>query len=128
MLNLLLGPVAQIAGSWVEGKVEETKANAAAKVEKAKAAAEVQKKIAAGDVDWEKSMADATASSWKDEFFSVIFGIWFIGNFLPWFDEYYDHAYQRLSAAPEWLTWTFMSIVAASFGFRSIGALTGKKR
>lgn len=127
MINIL-SAVAGIAGNWVDGKVEETKAKAAVKVEKAKAEAEVQKKIAAGDIDWEKSMADATATSWKDEFFSVIFGMWFIGNFLPYFDEYYDHAYERLNVAPEWLTYTFMTIVFASFGFKSIGAFMGKKR
>ena len=48
MLKMLLGPVANIAGNWVDGKVEETKAKAAVKVEKAKADAEVQKRVARG--------------------------------------------------------------------------------
>ena len=29
MLNLLIGPITQLAGTWLEGKVEKTKANAA---------------------------------------------------------------------------------------------------
>ena len=126
MLNIF-NAVAGIAGNWVNGKVEETKAKAVVRVEKAKADAEVQKRVAAGEIDIQRAQADATDNSWKDEWFSVIFGLWFIGNFIPYFDEYYDHAYQRLSAAPEWLTYTFMSIVAASFGFKSIGVLRGKK-
>jgi hypothetical protein len=28
MLNLLIGPLAEIAGTWMSGKVEQTKANA----------------------------------------------------------------------------------------------------
>lgn len=127
MLRMLLGPVADIAGNWVDGKVEETKAKAAVRIAKAEADAEIQKRVAAGDIDIQKSQADSMDGSWKDEWFSVIFGLWFIGNFVPYFDEYYDHAYERLGQAPEWLSWTFMSIVAASFGFKSIGALRGKK-
>ena len=126
MLNIF-NAVAGIAGNWVNGKVEESKAKSAVKVAKAQAEAEVQKRVAAGEIDIQRAQADATDSSWKDEWFSVIFGLWFIGNFIPYFDEYYDHAYQRLSAAPDWLTYTFMSIVAASFGFKSIGVLRGKK-
>ena len=126
-MKMLLGPVASIASNWVEGKVEETKAKSAVKIAKAQADAEISKRVAAGEIDIQKAQADSMDSSWKDEWFSSIFGLWFIGNFLPFFDEYYDHAYQRLSAAPEWLTWTFMSIVAASFGFKSIGAFRGKK-
>lgn len=126
MLNIF-NAVAGIAGNWVNGKVEESKAKSAVKVAKAQAEAEVQKRVAAGEIDIQRAQADATDNSWKDEWFAVIFGLWFIGNFIPYFDEYYDHAYQRLSAAPEWLTWTFMSIVAASYGFKSIGMLRGKK-
>lgn len=126
MLNIF-NAVAGIAGNWVNGKVEESKAKSAVKVAKAQAEAEVQKRVAAGEIDIQRAQADATDNSWKDEWFSVIFGLWFIGNFIPYFDEYYDHAYQRLSAAPDWLTYTFMSIVAASYGFKSIGMLRGKK-
>ena len=127
MLRMLLGPVADIAGNWVDGKVEETKAKAAVRIAKAEADAEIQRRVASGEIDIQKSQADAMDGSWKDEWFSIIFGLWFIGNFIPYFDEYYDHAYERLGQAPEWISWTFMSIVAASFGFKSIGALRGKK-
>ena len=37
MLNLLIGPIAEIAGTWMSGKVEQTKANAQTKVAKAQA-------------------------------------------------------------------------------------------
>ena len=42
----IFSAVAGIAGNWVDGKVQETKAKAEVKVEKAKADAAVQKKIA----------------------------------------------------------------------------------
>ena len=36
MLNLLIGPIAQLAGTWLEGKFEKTKANAKAQVTEAR--------------------------------------------------------------------------------------------
>ncbi len=67
MLNLLIGPVSQLASTWLEGKVEKTKANAKAQVAEAQSRAVIAEKVATGDIDWEKSAIDATASSWKDE-------------------------------------------------------------
>jgi hypothetical protein len=49
MINLLTA-VAGIAGNWVDGKVQETKAKSRARVAKAEADAEVSKKVAAGEV------------------------------------------------------------------------------
>ena len=54
MLNTILGPVAQIAGNWVQGKVEETKAKSAVRVAKAEADAEISKRVAAGGIDIQK--------------------------------------------------------------------------
>ena len=39
MLNLLIGPIAEIAGTWMSGQVEQTKAKAQTKVAKAQAEA-----------------------------------------------------------------------------------------
>jgi len=39
MLTALIGPIASLAGTWLDGKVEQTKATATAKVAKAKAEA-----------------------------------------------------------------------------------------
>tara|TARA_E500000305_G_scaffold4715_1_gene4117 strand:+ start:549 stop:701 length:153 start_codon:yes stop_codon:yes gene_type:complete len=44
MLNLLIGPVAELAGTWLNGKVEKTKAETGAKVARAKAEATIMEK------------------------------------------------------------------------------------
>ncbi len=44
MLNLLIGPIAELAGTWMSGKVEEKKAQSATKVAKAQAEAVVMQK------------------------------------------------------------------------------------
>ena len=57
----LIGPivsdVSSIGGSWMESKLEETKAKSQVKVAKAVAEAEVHKKVATGEIEWEQTMA-----------------------------------------------------------------------
>ena len=44
MLQALLGPISSLAGTWLEGKVETKKAEAASKVAMAKAEATIMEK------------------------------------------------------------------------------------
>ena len=57
MWTALIGPIANIAGSWMDGKVEQTKAKAATNVARAKAEAVILEKIAIGEIDWDLEMA-----------------------------------------------------------------------
>ena len=75
MLNLLIGPIAEIAGTWMSGKVEQTKANAQTKVAKAQAEAVVMQKKATGEIDWDLEMAKGSSNSWKDEWLTILFSI-----------------------------------------------------
>ena len=53
MLTALIGPIANLAGTWLDGKVEQTKARQPAKVAKAKAEAAIMEKKATGEIDWD---------------------------------------------------------------------------
>ena len=44
MLNLLIGPITELAGTWLNGKVEKSKAETGAKVARAKAEATIMEK------------------------------------------------------------------------------------
>jgi hypothetical protein len=72
VIQALIGPIANLAGTWFQNKIEKTKADGQAKVAEAKARATVAEKVATGQVEWEGKMADATVDSWKDEFALVI--------------------------------------------------------
>ena len=50
MIQALIGPIANLAGSWFENKIAKTKAEGKAKVAEAKARATVAEKVAAGEV------------------------------------------------------------------------------
>jgi hypothetical protein len=127
MLNLLIGPVTELAGTWLNGKVESTKAQAATKVAKAKAEAVIMEKKATGEIDWDLEMAKGSANSWKDEWLTILFSIPLILAFIPGMEEVVANGFAQLQAMPEWYQYSLGVIVAASFGVRSATKFFGKK-
>jgi len=123
-----LGPIANLAGTWLEGKVEEKKAVTGAKVARAKAEATIMEKKATGEIDWDLKMADASASSWKDEWLTILFSIPLILSFCgDWGREIVTNGFAALESMPDYYQYTLGTIVAASFGTRAATKFFGKK-
>jgi len=130
MLGALIGPIANLAGSWMESKVEKVKADGQAKVAEAKAKAVVAEKVAAGEVAWEKSMADATDGSWKDEFALIVLLLPAILVFIPSMTEYVRSGFEVLNTLPDWYQYLLFIAVSSSFGIKGVGQamkLMGRK-
>ena len=128
MWTALIGPIASIAGSWMDGKVEQTKAKAATNVARAKAEAVIMEKKATGEIDWDLKMADASAHSWKDEWLTILFSIPLILSFCgEWGREIVSNGFQALEAMPQYYQYTLGVIVSASFGTRAATKFFGKK-
>lgn len=128
MIQTLLGPIANLAGTWIEGKVNEKKAQSEAKVATAKAEAVVMQKKATGEIDWDLKMADASASSWKDEWLTILFSIPLILSFCgEWGRTIVSDGFAALATMPDWYQYTLGVIVAASFGVRSASKFFSKK-
>ena len=64
MLQHLIGPIANIAGGYLKNKAEEKQAKHKAKM-----------KVIENDGEWESKMADASAHSWKDEFWTIVLSV-----------------------------------------------------
>ena len=127
MLAALIGPIADLAGTWMSGKVEEKKAQSATKVAKAQAEAIVMQKKATGEIDWDLEMAKGSQSSWKDEWLTILFSIPLILAFTPGMEDIVRNGFQQLEQMPEWYQYSLGVIVAASFGVRSATKFFGKK-
>ena len=127
MLTALIGPISNIASTWLEGKVEEKKAQSATKVAKAQAEAVVMQKKATGEIDWDITMAEGSKHSWKDEWLTILFSIPLILAFIPGMEEVVANGFQQLEQMPEWYQYSLGVIVAASFGVRSATKFFGKK-
>jgi hypothetical protein len=121
VLTALIGPIATLAGTWFENKVEKTKAEGQAKVAEARARATVAEKVAAGEVAWEGKMADATVDSWKDEFALVVLLLPAILVFLPGMKEYVKDGFEILASLPEWYQYLLYIAISASFGIKGVG-------
>jgi len=128
MLAALIGPIADLAGTWMSGKVEEKKAQSATKVAMAQAEAVVMQKKATGEIDWDLKMADASAHSWKDEWLTVLFSVPLILAFCgEWGRQIVSDGFTALEAMPQYYQYTLGTIVAASFGTRAATKFFGKK-
>ena len=127
MLAALIGPISQLAGTWLEGKVEKTKAETGAKVAKARAEATIMEKKATGEIDWDIAMAEGSKHSWKDEWLTILFSIPLILAFIPGMEEVVANGFEQLEAMPQWYQYSLGVIVAASFGVRSATKFFGKR-
>ncbi|MBA87716.1 MAG: hypothetical protein CMB16_00410 [Euryarchaeota archaeon] len=119
MWNLLISPLANLAGTYLQGKVDEKKANSEVKVALAKAKATVYTKEATSQMLNEESLTNQMAGSWKDEFWTLIFGSILLACFLPFSQEYVKEGFIFLNEhCPPWFQNCLYISIGASFGYR----------
>jgi hypothetical protein len=123
MLKLLIGPIADLAGGFLKNKAEQAKAKHEAKMN-----------VIQNDADWEAKMADASASSWKDEFFSIILSLplFFIGYAIVVDDMTIIHrveqAFAALNNLPDWYQYLLFIAVSASFGIKGADKIMNMRK
>ena len=121
MFQALIGPIANLAGTWFQNKLEKTKADGQAKVAEAKARATVAEKVAAGEVEWEGKMAQASDNSWKDEAWTLTFIAIILASFIPALQPFMKQGFIFLkNDCPDWISYGILASIAGSFGLKSI--------
>lgn len=108
----IIGGLVGVASSWVKGKQQITQA-------KAEAHATVLLKSTADVAEWESLQAKASATSWKDEYLTLVFSI-------PAIVEYFQHGMEGLSNMPTWYQGLLAIMFAASFGIRKAVSIFGR--
>jgi hypothetical protein len=114
----LLGAIG-IGGDYLKAKSE-------LKLTKVKGAIDVTKQKAKSIDTWEQTHAVGSQTSWKDEFWTIVWSIPVIMSFTPGGAKFALAGFEALKLMPEWYTYTLMTIVLASFGIRIGGAIKGK--
>ena len=128
-LGSLIGPVANLAGTWLDGHVAEKKAKTEAKIVTIKSEAKIKERQATGEIDWDIAQAKASEGSWKDEWLTILFSIPLVLVFTgDWGREIVANGFVALETMPEWYQYTLGVIVAASFGVRSATKFFGKNK
>ena len=126
MFQMLIGPVAKISSSWMNGKVAKAQAVTRMKVAEAEAKAVIMEKKVTGEIDWDIEMAKSSGESWKDEWLTVIFTAPLV-FLLFGAEEQVTRFFIALESCPAWYQYLLGTIVAASFGFRGAAKFLGKK-
>jgi len=123
MLQMLIGPAIDLAKDFVKGKAEEKKAIQQRKIDQIN-----------NDADWEAKMADATANSWKDEFWSIVLALPIVAiAYSVAVDdvsiiERVKQGFTVLNDLPEWYQYLLFIAVSASFGLKSADKLMNLKK
>ena len=116
----LIGPLVNLASSFVKGKQEQSKVKQEAKLVEVKADAEIKRKVANGEMEWNNTMAKASSNSWKDEWFVVLLSIPLIGAFIPSFVPYIKEGFIVLDEMPVYYRQFLAAAIAASFGIKGL--------
>ena len=120
MLQTLIGPIAELAGGWLNAKTQAQQANAKLKLTEAEARAKILVSKETSIQDWERIMAQGSQSSWKDEWLVLLFSIPLILVFTgEWGRTGGAEGFTALEQMPEWYQYTLGVIVASSFAVRS---------
>ena len=120
MFQALIGALASLAGSIVEGQVSKQKANATLAQTEAEAKAEIMKTAATHDSKWELIMAESTKSSLRDEIVTVVVLIPVILVFIPGMEEVVKNGFDRLNELPEWYTYLVFLVCSAALGIKGV--------
>ena len=115
----LLGPVANLAGTWLEGHVATKKAKTEAKIVTIKSEAKIKERQATGEIDWDIEQAKASAHSLKDEWLCILFSIPLVLAFIPGCEDIVKHGFEQLELMPDFYRYSLGVIVASSFGVRA---------
>ena len=119
MFKELISPVANIFGIYVKGWVNKAQAETQLKVDKAKAESKVMERVTEGEIEWDQTMAKASAESWKDEWLTILVSIplvlAFTGN-----TEAVVNGFAALDSMPAYYQKALAVVFAASFGIQKL--------
>jgi hypothetical protein len=123
MWQSLIAPVANIAGGYLKNKAEEKQAKHEAKM-----------KVIQNDGDWESKAVDASANSWKDEFWTIVLSvpIFMIGYSIivddPDVIDRVEQGFVALSGLPEWYQYLLFIAISSSFGIKGVSKLMSLRK
>jgi hypothetical protein len=120
MLQAIIGPLAGLASSFVEGQVSKQKAKSHLAQTEAEAKAEIMKTAATHDSKWELIMAESTKNSWKDEVISIIVLIPVCLVFIPGMEDVAKNGFDRLNELPEWYQNVLYVTILAGLGLKGV--------
>lgn len=123
----LIKPVTDLASKVLPDRA----ANDAAKAEAAKRKDEIDAALHQQQLDgikasdnyesaWNLAMANASATSWKDEFWTIVLAMPLIGAFIPPLVPYIKAGFQAVSEMPQFYQMWVSAAISAAFGLQQV--------
>lgn len=119
----LIKPVADIAGGYLKNKAEQSKAKHEAKM-----------RVIENDSEWETKMVDASANSWKDEFWTLVLAtpVFMVGyaivvNDTSVIDRVHE-GFNALANLPEWYQYLLFIAISSSFGIKGVSKIMNMRK
>ena len=117
MFQAIIGPVAKLASTWIQGKQEKAKLKTQVELTKLQAT----KKQIESDGTWEEKSMSASDNSWKDEAWTLTFIAIILASFIPALQPYMKQGFIFLkNDCPVWISWGILASIGGSFGLKSI--------
>jgi hypothetical protein len=123
MWQNLITPIANLAGGYLKNKAEEKQAKHKAKMSMIK-----------NDADWESKMVDASANSWKDEFWTLVLAtpVFMVGyaivvNDVTVIDRVHQ-GFDALAELPEWYQYLLFIAISSSFGIKGVSKIMNMRK
>ena len=121
--SALIGPIANVAQSVIKNRGEIAQAKHSAKMS-----------VIQNDANWEAKMADASANSWKDEWFALLLslplvavGYGIIVDDVTVIERVKD-GFKALEELPDWYSYLLFFAVSASFGVKGVDKIMNLKK
>lgn len=108
--------VREMGGKWLDKQRAIADGKVRVAVAHAEAQAEIQKTKATAEIEWERTMAQASATSWKDEAWTIWIIVVLTGAMVPGLDAYVLSGFENIAKLPEWFGYAVLLAIGAAFG------------
>ena len=120
MFQAILGPVANLVGTYIKGKQEKAKLKTQVELTKL----EATKKQIEKDGSWSEKAMEASPDSLKDEAWTLTFFVILFASFVPALQAYMKEGFLFLkNDCPDWISYGILASIAGSFGLKSISKI-----
>ena len=117
MFQAIIGPVANLVGTYIKGKQEKAKLKTEVELTKLQATKTKIEK----DGSWDEKAMSASDNSWKDEAWTLTFIAIILASFIPALQPYMKQGFIFLkNDCPDWISYGILASIAGSFGLKSI--------
>ena len=120
MFTAILGPVANLAKTWIEGKQKKAQLKSQVELTKLEATKTKIEKAGSG----EDQAMSASDNSWNDEAWTMTFIPIIFASFVPALQPYMQQGFLFLkNDCPDWISYGILASIAGSFGLKGIAKI-----